>query len=73
MQTEEGYSGAGGVLCLLPPDLSGFAGEDTGFVLWPRMESVGGKEENSDQRLIYFYSSFLLVSEMMLKILNLAR
>lgn len=67
------YTWASRTLSLLPTDLRGFVGENTGLGLRPGVESVGGMEGNPHPRLIYFYSGFLLVSEMMLKILILAR
>lgn len=47
--------------------------ERTQVGAWAKMGPVGGMEENADQKHVYFHSGFPLVSEMMLKILILAR
>lgn len=64
----EEYSLADRVCSLLPTVPSGFAGEREAWY-FSQEWSLPGMEENPDQRLIYFCAGFLLVSEMMLKIL----
>lgn len=44
-------------------------GDKRDLVFHPGMEPAGRMGGNPDQRLIYFYGGFLLVSEMMLMIL----